>query len=288
MKYHLEGKDPLMPGQGRKQPPPGYMTPTDAAKLLGANMLYKYVRAGKLTRFKPETREKHGFYKISEVEALAGAEQRFYGVGTPAIDAVFDQATSQDIDGLVTLAKRLFARTIGAERRREWLAREPRGNYVLRRKDGSIAAYAYFQPLQHDRLIAYQRGQIKGWEITADDIEPFAPGAPREVMIGGIGTDPDVDARTRGNYAAVLLRGIAQDMARLGQAGMVISTLYAYSSTIDGIVMCLDLDMQRFEPPRNKRCTFILDMDAATHWIFQHYKKALAEWQRTHQEQQER
>src|SRR6266487_2702850 len=229
----------------RKPAPPGYYTASEAIEKLHITegMFYKYIGSGKLKRYMPETR-KQGFYKISEVDKLAAIDSAFFGeLPPPDLDGVFTQAAGWDMDGVATLAKRELDSQIDADLRRAWLAREPRLNYVVKLADGTVVAYLYMQPLQHDRLIAYQKGDIRGWHITTDDIEPFEPGQARVVMIGGIASDSRVDEKRRSAYVALLIRGAMRDMARLArEEGVTISRLYAYSSTLEGIAMCLDLE----------------------------------------------
>ncbi len=274
----------------RKPAPPGYYTASEAIEKLHITegMFYKYIGSGKLKRYMPETR-KQGFYKISEVDKLAAIDSAFFGeLPPPDLDGVFTQAAAWDMDGVATLAKRELDSQIDADLRRAWLAREPRLNYVVKLADGTVVAYLYMQPLQHDRLIAYQKGDIRGWHITTDDIEPFEPGQARVVMIGGIASDSRVDEKRRSAYVALLIRGAMRDMARLArEEGVTISRLYAYSSTLEGIAMCLDLEMERWgRPTRNAegkpRCTFALDMTQSESLFFKPYKASLAEWKRKH------
>src|SRR6266568_8597551 len=253
----------------RKAPPPGYYTATQAIQHLNISegMLYKYVRAGKLHSYKPSTR-KQGFYLASEVDALAEAERAFFEATNDETDTdgVFTMATPEDMESVSELAKRLLSSQITADRRREWMTREPRGHYVVRRKDGTVVAYFYLQPLKHDKLVAYMRKEIRGWDITAEDIEPFAPGKPVEVMLGGIGSlDEDP------GYVSVLLRGIREDLKRLGQEGVTMSHLYAYSDRPKGIAMCVHLGMYQWEPPIGKRATFVLDVEKSNTFILQPY-----------------
>src|SRR6266567_1899258 len=222
----------------RKPAPPGYYTASEAIERLHITegMFYKYIKESKIKRYMPETR-KQGFYKISEVDKVAAIDSAFFGELPPTdLDGVFTLAAAWDMDGVAALARRELDSKIDADLRRAWLAQEPRLNYVVKLADGTVVAYLYMQPLQHDRLIAYQKGEIRGWHITPDDIEPFAPGAAREVMI-------------------------------------------------EGIAMCLDLEMERWErPTRNAegkpRCTFALDMTQSESLFFKPYKTALAEWKR--------
>jgi hypothetical protein len=268
----------------RKGPPPGYMTAGEANNILGG-MLYKHVHAGRLQSYKPGTR-RYGFYRRQDIMRLATLDKAFFEEGQVDPGAIFMIATPEDMDGVYELATHLFGQTISAERRREWVRKEPRGHYVVKRKDMTIVAYFYLQPLKHDRMIAYMNQEIRGWDITADDLDPFEPGKPVEAMLGGIGSLPNAknakDEDIRSNYVAVLLRGVLRDVERLGREGITISKLYGYSDNREGIALCAYLGMQQYAPPRGKRCTFILDVRQSPSPYLQRYKKALAEWEQQH------
>lgn len=278
---------------GRKGPPPGYIRAGEANRILGG-MLYKHIDAGRIQPYKPDTR-KYGFYKEEEVKKLADTEKAFFGTEKEKdIGATFSLAIPEDMDSVSELARYLLGSKITANQRREWMRTEPRGHYVVKRKDRIVVAYLYLQPLKHDRMIAYMNKEIRGWDITGDDISPFEPGKPVEVMIGGIGSLSDAKNAKKDNvgtnYAAVLLRGVFKDVVRLGHEGITISKLYAYSETRDGIAWCTYLGMNRYAPPIGRRCTFQLDLehDEIFNPYLLDYLKALDEWRELHPEQYQR
>lgn len=249
-------------------------------------MLSKYVKQGRLGRYGPEER-KHKFYKLSEVQAIIDADKAFFEAGKDSAqdsqyDAVFALATPQDVEGVYQLATRLFGRAADPDQRRSWLAKEPRGHFVVKRRDGTIVATLYFLPVKRERLLAYMRDEIRARDITADDIEPFAPGQVRECIVGSIASDLDADSERRAHYVAVLLRGVRANLEELGREGVAISRVYAWSETPEGIAMCLRLDMQQWAPPRNGRMTFYLDVVSSDAFILQKYRQGFAAWQQGH------
>jgi hypothetical protein len=265
-----------------------YYTAKQVKEKLGItpNQLYSYVRNGTLQHIYPPGK-KQGVYLRSEVDQLAEDLQLFrVGEQKPSmkneIDAVFSLAHPDDMEGVDDLAVRLFGkRSIGADRRRSWLAREPRGNYVMKRKtDGKVVAYLYIQPFTHETIENYLHQRLRGWQITEDHILPFVAGEPRECFIGAVGTDPDVSGDLRSAYVAVLLRGVQQDLQELAGKGVTISKLYAASSNFEGTYLCLHLGMELWEPPAKKRLTFVLVVRKSKSFLLQPYKKKLAEWQK--------
>ena len=270
----------------RKPPPPGAMTAGMAATVLGVStgMLTIYVKQGKLHRIGPESRT-YKFYDAEEVYALAATENAFFKAAE-SVDATFDLARPEDMDGVYELAVRLFGRAASADQRRTWLSKEARGHYVVRRRrDGKIVASVYLLSIRHDRMLAYMRDEIRARDLTADDILTYKPGIPCEVLVGSIASDPDVDVETRSAYVAVLLRGVYADLERLGRAGIVLSHIYAWSETPLGIQMALNLEMRQWAPPAHGRHTFYLDVAESDVFSLRGYKKGFAAWRQDHPEQ---
>lgn len=274
----------------RKPPPPGAMTAGQAAKVLGVStgMLTIYVRQGKLHRIGPDSRT-YKFYDEKEVYALAETENAFFKATeepSETVDATFDLARPDDMDGVYELAIRLFGQAASADQRREWLAKEARGHYVVRRRrDGKIVASVYLLSIRHDRMLAYMRDEIRARDLTADDILAYEPGVPCEVLVGSIASDPDIDPETRSAYVAVLLRGVYADLERLGRAGLAFSRIYAWSETPLGLQMALNLEMRQWAPSARRRHTFYLDVAESDAFPLQGYKKGFASWQQEHPEQ---
>lgn len=278
-------------GKGRRPAPPGYMTPAEAGTLLGENRLYKLVKDQRLKRHTPEGYQ-HGYYSREEVQAILDAEAVFFGAHqeTPPLsnDAIFAVATQADMDALYAMAVKLFPKTADAERRRSWLRKEPRGHYIIKRiADGAVMAYLYLLPLRAEYLTAYLHDELPSRGIDPDEhIEGFTPGVPSSAcIIGGIGSDPDVEQELRTTYTALLLRGVRKEMGNLGREGITIPKLYSFSERAEGIAMCARLGMEQWEPPRGKWCTFVLDVPSSHAVIIRDYKQGLAEWQTIHQPQ---
>ncbi len=270
----------------RKQPPPGYMSASQAAKALGVTraMLGIYVRQNKLHRYGPDTRQQK-FYMASEVQALVDADKAFFGVGEEMKEStvenhtfVFAQATPEDAEGIYEIARRNFGHTSSADLRRPLIARCPEGNYVVK-DNGVVVAYIHIQPLKHDRLMAFMHGDIRGWDITADDLDCFEPEKTVEVLIKSIGSDPDVDREIRLNYVRRLLRGTSEELEKLGSQGVIISKVFATSDTPTGIAMSLRAHMTQLGM-LGKRLTFMLDVETSNIPLLQAYKRRLAEWRK--------
>ena len=283
----------------RKAPPEGFCNASQADEILGNKMLYRYVEKGLIHQYGPETR-KQKYYKISELMDVRNAENAFYESPDSTSDQAsanerppqdeqkrvvsmeFAVATPNDMDALYAMAKKLFPKTASADRRRSWLAKEPRGHFIVREKEtGVVLAYLYLLPLVPDQLAPYLRGQLPSRTIEPDDIEGFTPGVPTSAcVLGGIGRDPDYDRGTRTRATQLLLTSVRHELTSWGEQGIIIPKLYAFSETTDGIVMCCRLGMSQWEPPRNRWCTFQIDLEHMPSLLFADYQIALDDWKK--------
>jgi len=281
----------------RKAPPEGFLTSAKAASILGCSvgMVYNYERGGQLHKKVPQGR-KQGFFVESEVKALAEGLSNFFESHIDSTelgrgDNVFMQATPEDMEGVYKVAASLFGDTTSAEARKPLVALVPEGNYIVKR-NGKIVAYIHLQPLKHDRLMAFMKGEIRGKNITADDLDPFEPGKPIEVLVKSIGAVKRIggsDQAQRFNqlaYIRILLRGTALEMAKLGSKGVNITKVYATSETVTGIAMAFTAKMEQFGKPLGAgRFRFVLDVQAAKQPFLQPYKNAFAEYKQSHYQQ---
>jgi hypothetical protein len=277
----------------RKTPPPGYLTSAQALEVVGP-MLYKYVKRGLLKRY-PPPHGTYGYYKQSEVEKLLQEQALFYEQGGLEEDpsqennhkkkeqevhqVEFSRATPDDMEGVYAVAAQLFGHTTSAEARKPLVALCPDGNYIVR-DNGQIVAYIHIQPLKPDRMAAFMRGEIRGSQIRADDLECFVPGKSADVLIksvGAIGKD-----QWPRYYLRRLLLGAVRDM---GSKGILISKIYATSETETGIAMSIHAQMKSLGKIGKDRYAFELDVATSELPLMQVYKRAYAEWQAIHSPQ---
>lgn len=285
----------------RKQPPDGYLTAKEAINILGINegMLYAYVRNGSLQRIVPAGR-KQGFYLKAQVEAFASELRGFFEGSEPdklsVRDLEFAQATPDDMEGVYKVALSLFGKTTSAEARKPIVARCPEGNYIVRRlkrnASGEVVskttvAYIHIQPLKHDRLIAFMNGEIRGKDITSDDLDPFEPGKVVNCLVKSVGAYNNVgltEETRRYNhdrFMYVLLKGTVAELAKMGSKGCNIEKFYATSETLTGIRMAHNAGMKDFGKPfREGRFRYVLDVQESDLSLLIPYKRALAEYQR--------
>ncbi len=279
---------------GRMQPPPGYLTSSQAAEILKCKvgMVYTYERSGRLKKEVPNGR-KQGFFKESEVRALAAGLAEFFEMSDqmPEMgDLIFAQATPDDAEGIYKVAASLFGSTTPAEDRKPLIASCPAGNYIVKWKE-KIVAYIHIQPLKHERIMAFMNGKIRGKDIKVDDLNCFAPGQPVECLIKSVGAVKDIgsdeDSRSLNqlHFLFKLLRGTALEMAKLGSQGVNITKIYATSETVTGIEMAYNAHMEIFGKPfKGGRFRYVLDVQQSDMSLLRPYKRALMEWKQKNKE----
>jgi hypothetical protein len=280
----------------RKQPPSDYLTSSQAAEILkcSVSMVYTYERSGRLKKEIPKGR-KQGFFKRSEVEALAAGMAEFFEMSPESSileisDLTFSQATPDDAEGIYKVAASLFGSTTSAEARMPLIAQCPQGNYIVKWRK-KIVAYMHIQPLKHERMMAFMNGKIRGKDITIDDLDCFSPGKSVECLIKSVGAVKDIgsdESSCRLNqlhFLFKLLRGTAMEMAKLGAQGINITKLYATSETVTGIEMAYSAHMEIFGKPfKGGRFRYVLDVQRSNIPLLHPYKRALVEWQQAHKE----
>jgi hypothetical protein len=270
--------------------PEGYITSAQAAKILNCSvsMVYNYERSGQLHKKTPPGK-KQGFFIEEEVKALAEGLTAFFdrpatSKETEKDELVFSQATPEDMEGVYKVAASLFGSTTPAEARKLLIKQCPEGNYIVKRNN-KVVAYIHIQPLKHEKLVAFMKGEIRGKDITKDDLDCFEEGKTVECLIKSIGATKQIgttDENKRANqlrFLFRLLKGTALEIAKLGSKGVIISKIYATSETVTGIAMGFGAKMEQFGKPLGEgRFRFVMDIDKSEIPLVQPYKKALSDW----------
>lgn len=188
---------------------------------------------------------------------------------------IFRQATPKDMDGVYRVAHELFGHTTPAEQRKPMVAACPQGNYIVLRGGTEIVAYIHVLPLYPDVLDNFMKGKIRGWDITAKDLDCFAPGKEVECLVRSIGATLQYGEEEQRRFARCLLRGTIREMMNLAQHDILIRKLYATSSKGQGIRICYSADMTFYSKPLGDRLTFVVDVLTSTSPTFARYRAYL-------------
>jgi hypothetical protein len=269
----------------RQRPPRGYFQLKDAVKFLndhglpvGEGMIYKYVKQGRLEREGPSSR-KQKYYSIEALKRIIFEETGRRG----DTDVQFSQATTEDLEKITQLSAKLFKtatlRPISTETRRAWYEKENRGHYVVKSPSGDVVAYLHILALTDDRIDAYMRDEIRGRDITGEDVQKLEPGKPTGCIVVSIGSDPDIkDKAMRHRHTSVLLHGVSKEFEQLGEQGIIIPRLYAYTESKDGILMSVRMKMRQYAEPVKNRYTYWLDTLQSSIPLVRGYQRTLGAW----------
>lgn len=262
-----------------------YYTGREVQRLLGINepRLRTLVANKKLNKVYPPGR-KTGVYLKSEVDRFAQEWEAFLLV-KEAPRVKFAIATVDDMPSEYELAKRILGATMSIEQRQSWIKKNPECDYVVKYGD-KVVAYLTLLPLKHETIKAFMEGKIRGWQLTPDDIETFEPNKDIECIIMGTASDPDLGEETRTHYMLVLIRGMIDELRKMGQRGIRLTKIYATSETPTGISMSLHLGMEEIKPRLGKRLRFVLDVEKADSVLLKSYKEGLAEWTKEQEQKQ--
>jgi len=269
----------------RLQPPEGNLGLKDAVKFLhdyglyvSEAMIYKYVKQGRLKREGPESR-KQKYYSIDALKKIIREETGYIG----GVEVQFSQATIEDLEKISQLSAKLFKtatlRPIPTETRRMWYEKESRGHYIVRKPNSDVVAYLQIVALTDERIEAYMRDEIRGRNITGEDVQRLEPSKPVGCIVVSIGSDPDIkDKALRYRYTSILLHGVSKEIEQLGKQGIIIPRLYAFTESKSGILMSVRMKMKQYAEPVGNRYTYWLDVLTSSIPLVRNYQRALGEW----------
>jgi hypothetical protein len=255
----------------RAKAPKGFYTASEVMKMLGipSSTLYDLVKAGKIERV-VEPPRKDGYYPKGPVDEMVRAKQLFliqYSTDT----AVFSKATGQDAQAIYDVGLSLWGTmgTPSVETRLRWYQTNPDIDYVVK-QEGAVAGYISLMPLKHDTIEQLLSGEKRGWEVTPDELLPYAPGVPLECFVMALGVRAGLKKAEK--YGMRLLIGSIHALGELARAGVILERLYATSNSPDGIKACRDLGFKEMEAiPETTRLRFVLDVATSESILLQEY-----------------
>jgi hypothetical protein len=264
-----------------------YYTAAQAREVLGlSEQEFQYwVRKGRVRKVLLPGKAQ-GVYNRREVDDLASRiEAAIIADQTDTLE--FKKATIDDLEAEYELSYLIFgkgAHTV--EIRRAYLEHNPDTIYHLY-DDGKLAAFIDIVPYTKEATEQFITGQKRGKELDPNDIEPFIPGKPQECIIMEMATTPTVPPGRRTLYGTQLLINMAKVFREWGERGIILTKIYATSSTPTGIRI---LNSAGFKPirslgqdrsnPGSQRYAFELDISESNAKLLKGYKSAIEEWKK--------
>lgn len=187
---------------------------------------------------------------------------------------IFRKATEEDIVDEYRLATAMFGEaTHSIPVRQAWLTRNPDTDFILRDR-GQLVGFLNVLPVRHEVLQSFLRGEIRGWDIPAEDILPYTPASRVECLIMGMGTTPQAEPQRRAHYGRRLLHGFLRSLHELAEKNVVITMFYATSSTPTGIALLKNAEFEIIGQI-GKRLVFAFDPLTSQKPLALRYREAL-------------
>ncbi len=252
-----------------------YYTAAEARQSLDLDIgaFYYLVETGKIKRITPPGK-KRGFYSKHQIERLAN-EKYSSSAGSKEAPSIFMKATPSDLDEEYELATLLLNGNApyGVPTYQVWLSKNPDTNFILRNQ-GRLVAFLVVLPVQERTIKQWLNGEIREWEIGAEDILPYSHNHPAECIIMSMATASDVDSNKRREYGLCILRGFLHFLQDSAAQGITITKFYSLGSTTEGSAM---LKRAGFEEKGQigKRVIFECDPSTSNSLLAQKYRTSL-------------
>ena len=215
-----------------------YYTAGEARQLLDMDVgaFYYLIETGKIKRITPPGK-KRGFYSRQQIERLADQKLKQLNVQDET-EPTFMKATWNDLEEEYELATLLLNGNApyGVPTYHTWLSKNPDTNFILRDKD-RIVAFLIVLPVIHNTIKRWINGEIREWEIGAEDILPYTRRNPLECIILSMVTTSDVDKNKRRDYGLRIIRGYLNFLEVLAEQGITIARFYSMGTTAEGITI---------------------------------------------------
>ncbi|EFH86293.1 helix-turn-helix domain-containing protein [Ktedonobacter racemifer] len=260
-----------------------YYTAKEAQERLGlkeGNFFY-LVRTGRINKITPPGK-KQGVYPRSEIDKFAREMLAFMTYDEGKEVQFMKVQTEDDVKEEYELASLVFGNaTHDIPTREAWLKSNPDISFVVR-DQGTLVSFIDVLPVKHDTIMRFMNGEIRGWEIPAEDVLTYTPGSEVECIIMSMVTRPDIEPVKRKGYGRKLLSGFLDFIQHLTEKDVQITKLYATSSTPSGIAIMDNAGFDRIGQI-GKRVAFEMDTRTSEARIAREYRKILD----THREEQE-
>ena len=186
----------------------------------------------------------------------------------------FMRATEKDIQEEYDLATSMFGNaTHDIPTRKAWLHKNPDTDFIVR-DEGKLAGFINMLPVKVETIKRFMNGEIRGWEIPADDVLPYTPGSTLECIVMGMATTPETEKQRRTLYGAKLIHGLLDFLRHLVEQHIIITKLYATSVTPTGIAILRHAGFQEIGQI-GKRIAFELDTMTSHSQLATAYRKSL-------------
>lgn len=254
-----------------------YYTAKEAQERLGINdnSFYYLIRTGKIKKFTPPGK-KQGLYPKHEIDRLSREFLAFMTYDEKQGLHFIKATTDDDFKEEHELASLLFGNAIhNMDTRLAWIRKNPDIDFILR-DYGRLVGFINLLPAKHEKIMQFMNGEMKGWEIQAEDVLTFTPRTSIECILMGMATTPDVDRIRRTQYGAKLISGLMEFLYELAQKSVIITKFYATSVTPTGIAILRNAGFEELNQ-MGKRIAFELDTMKSNSRMIHEYRQLIIE-----------
>ena len=234
---------------------------------------YYLIETGKIKRITPPGK-KRGFYSKHQIEKLA--KERLKCVNVEEEEGpTFMKATWDDLDEEYELATLLLNgnAAYGVPTYNTWLSKNPDTNFIIR-DQGRLVAFLLVLPIKQRTIKRWINGEIREWEIGAEDILPYTPKSSLECIILSMATTSDVDKSKRSAYGLLIIRGFLNFLHELATQGITITRFYSIGTTVEGSTILKEAGFEE-RGQLGKRVVFELNPTTSLSRMAQEYRAVL-------------
>jgi hypothetical protein len=176
------------------------------------------------------------------------------------------KAVGEDQPGIYEMEKEVLGATLPLEKRVELYKKNPDIDFVAV-KDSRVIGHLSLFPLHEQVIRLLLEGKLRGWDITADDLEAYKAGNQYKLFVMAIAVDKN-EQQAGKIYAGLLLREAQKTVFEMAWQKILVRAIYATSRTKDGIFLASRMGMDTIpELSDVHRKAFVLDIGTGeTHW----------------------
>jgi hypothetical protein len=257
-----------------------YYTAWEARQYLDMDVgaFYYLIETGKVKRITPPGK-KRGFYSKHQIEKFAKEKLKYVNVEEEE-GPTFMKATWNDLDEEYELATLLLNgnAAYGVPTYNMWLSKNPDTNFIIR-DQGRLVAFLLVLPVKQRTIKRWINGEIREWEIVAEDILPYTPISSLECIIMSMATTSDVDKCKRCEYGLRIIRGFLKFLHELVAQGITITRFYSIGATVEGSTLLKEAGFEE-RGHIGKRVVFELNPTTSVSRMAQAYREVINKYER--------
>ena len=212
-------------------------------------------------------------YLKKEIETLAN-EMFSYMETDETQGLTFMVATADDMQEEYDLTTSMFGNAVhDIPTRQAWLNKNPETDFIVR-DNGLLVGFLNMLPVKPKTIKRFIDGEIRGWDIPAEDVLPYVSGSSFECIVMGMATLPEAERTRRAQYGAKLISGFFDFLHRLAEQQITITKFYATSATPTGIAILRHAGFQEIGRI-GERIAFELETETSDTPLVRAYRESL-------------